>query len=259
MEQPVHCRFTLFLLVVIGLIYLIQALPSSQHPLALSGISTHSQVRMHWTPVKVNLEPKDAVLNSDDHFPFDVDGFTQNKMNPVMTTGGLNQDEAWLVTDRRGNGYFEKNILDGEDVFGDHLGRFKNGYEDLADLYKGELQKDTVGKRYIPLHALPLWEKIWIWFLRLFGLDKHWNASYDLMLLTRDHHLMPASSYLSKVYVDSWDVNELDQKQQNWIRQRAKVEYNNGMVVESADQWFQAGFILTPMTEQKKASPGKKH
>ncbi len=204
-----------------------------------------------FSPVKINLNGQDARLNSDDQFPFDIDGFNANKVSPVKTAGGINTDEAWLVTDRAGNGLFQNGILDGEDVFGDHLGKYRSGYEDLAALYQHQLKTDEKGQRYIPLKPLAWWEKLWLSILRLFGQYKQWDANLDLKLLDRQGKLSPASEVLTKVYVDYKDVSELDKEGLNWIRQRAVVEYTTGKTAQSADQWFQALTLLTPVEEEK--------
>jgi hypothetical protein len=60
-----------------------------------------------------------------------------------------------------------------------------------------------------------------------------------------------AGHVLRKVYVDYQNVNEWDAHRLNWIRQRATVEYVNGTQAQSADQWFQAGLILTPINVHK--------
>ncbi len=208
-----------------------------------------------FSPVKVALDGRNAELNSDNRFAFDVDGFANDlhaslagfgkidspfsNTGIIRTAGGLNGNEAWLATDRSGNGFFKSGILDGEDVFGDHQGRFANGYQDLATLYARQIQVDENGKRYIALEKMNENQKRVIAFVRQMGV-KQFNASYDLKLITRDGQVMDAADVLTKVYIDYENVNEVDAKGQNKIAQRATVEYINGHTALSADQWFKS-------------------
>jgi len=215
------------------------------------------------SPVKLSLNGVSAKLNSDDFFAFDIDGPTA-KMHPIQTTGGVNSNEAWLATDRNRDGFWSKGVMDGRDVFGDHVGQYRSGYDDLAALYKHALQKDASGKRYIPLKKLTFVEKQQANVARLSAAPKQLDPSIDLKLLTRDKKVLFAGDYVDKIYVDYQDVNELDTHKRNWIRQRASVHYVSGQTVTSADQWFQAGFVFTPVDKataqklMKKTTPPRK-
>ncbi len=198
-----------------------------------------------YCPVKVNLAGRDAQINSDDRFMFALSGFT-GKLPWIKTAGGLNMDEAWLMADRERNELFYNTVMDGNDVFGDHAGKFKSGYEDLAELFKADLKTDDHGKKYIPLKQMNWFERFWIWLTRFFGQNTDWNPSYDLKLVTRNHNVYYASDMLAKIYVDYKTVNETDKSKQNWIRQRADVVFHNGIRAQSADQWFQSVMVLSP-------------
>jgi len=212
---------------------------------------TYNIIATFFCPVKVSLNGLDAQVNSSNHFFVSLNGLNHQKDKPyvIQTAGGLNTNEAWLAVDRESNGFFRGPVTDGNDLFGDHLGKYKTGYEDLANMFKAELKKDSHGKSYIPLRHLSWWECLWIWLTRLFGFNKNWNASYDLKLITVDHKVIDASQVLSQVYVNYTNVSEWDSLHKNVIRQRAMVQYTNGKTAQSADQWYQAGMMLTPMTE----------
>src|SRR5262249_20285220 len=154
-----------------------------------------------FSPVKVQLTGENAAINSNDHFWFSLGGFN-SPIPPTQTTGGLNTREAWLAVDRENNGFYRGQVLDGNDIFGDHMGKYKSGYEDLADVFKANLKTDAQGKRYIPLKPMSFWQRLWIWFTRLFWFNKEWNPSCDLKLLTRNHKVLNASDFFSKIYVD---------------------------------------------------------
>ena len=143
-----------------------------------------------------------------------------------------------LALDRQNNGFFHNNVLDGEDIFGDHLGKFPSGYEDLAETFKTYISIDEKGQRYIKLENPSWWQASWVYLQRLMGQNTAPIPSYDLKLLTRDQKTINAASLFKKIYVDYWDVNELDPELTNWIRQRSYVQHINGKYQQSADQWF---------------------
>ncbi len=198
-----------------------------------------------FSPVKIHLHQQDASLNSNDHFQVDPDGFKNTTISPIVTTGGLNPNEAWLVADRNGDGYFKKGVLDGADLFGDHLGRFTSGYEDLSHRYATYLKTDEKGRRYLDLEQITAWQRL----NRLLSYKKPHPS--ELRLLTRDKRLFPAYKVLKRIYVDYDPVFESDENGSNQIRQRAMVVYQNGVTGQSADQWFKA---LQPNPAEQVAS-----
>lgn len=180
-----------------------------------------------YSPIKISLAPRDAQLNSSQSLLFDIDGPSQSA-RPFTTSGGLNPTETWLATDRDGDGFWHHGALDGRDVYGDHLGAFSSGYEDLASRYTNDIKTDAQGKRYIALQKLTAYQK-----RRALA-----DPSHDLKLITADQKILYASDYVSRIYVDYDVVNEVDALQQNRIGQRAGVQYWNGETYSSADQWF---------------------
>jgi hypothetical protein len=194
-----------------------------------------------YSPIKVALDENHAQLNSDHSFWVDLDGLKASKLPPIKTTGGLNMNEAWLVYDRDNNGLFSKDgELDGNDVFGDHMGRYKSGYEDLFSAFKSSVEVDEAGQKYIALNDLNWFEHTWISAGRFFGWDKTPNPSYDLHLLTLGKQTLPASKLVKRIYTDYKDVKEEDSAKENAILQRGKITYASGKSTESADMWFSA-------------------
>jgi hypothetical protein len=172
------------------------------------------------SPIKIALDGKDAQLDSAHGFQLDPDGFGQGK-GPVMTSGGLNPNEAWLVRDKEGNGLTRNGVVDGNDVYGDHDGKFNNGYQELARDYRSELKTDpATGRRYIDLT------------------DPNSRAAKELKLLDSSGRQIPASSVLTRIDVDVTRVNETDATGLNQIRERAAVTYLGGHTAFSADQWY---------------------
>jgi type II secretory pathway pseudopilin PulG len=190
------------------------------------------------TPVKLHMGMNNVAVNDDDHFLMDIDGFTENNTAPIMTPGGLNANEAWLILDRNHNGTWQNNALDNDDLFGDHLGRVKNGYVDLEKTFAHEIKTDAKGNKYIDLRDYNVFGQLQIQFSRTFLGDTVPYAAYDLQLLTRDRRLVPARESVDKIYVTYWDVQEYDKSGLNAIFQRAWVHYKNGSFKTSGDEYY---------------------
>lgn len=174
---------------------------------------------MH-SPIKIALDGKDAQLDSTHGFALAADGFGQGK-GAVQTSGGLNPNEAWLMRDRAGDGLTKNGVVDGNDVYGDHDGKFANGYQQLARDYQGELKTDpATGHRYLDLT------------------DPNSRAAKELKLMDASGKSVPASSLLNRIDVDAVGANERDASGSNQIRQRASVTYKDGHTAMSADQWY---------------------
>lgn len=172
------------------------------------------------SPIKIALDGKDARLDSAHGFQIDADGFGEGQ-GAVKTSGGLNPNEAWLVRDKGGDGITRNGVVDGDDVYGDHDGQFKNGYQELAHDYQSELKTDpATGHRYIDLT------------------DPNSRAAKELKLLDASGRQVPASSVLTRIDVDAADVKETDATGRNQIRERASVTYLDGHTASSADQWY---------------------
>lgn len=172
------------------------------------------------SPIKIALDGKDAQLDSAHGFALDADGFGHGQ-GAVQTSGGLNPNEAWLVRDRAGDGLTKNGVVDGNDVYGDHDGKFSDGYAQLARDFKGELKTDpATGHRYLDLT------------------DPNSRAAKELKLLDASGKSVPASSLLNRIDVDAVGANERDASGSNQIRQRASVTYKDGHTAMSADQWY---------------------
>ncbi|HVE87859.1 MAG TPA: hypothetical protein VND93_33605 [Myxococcales bacterium] len=175
------------------------------------------------SPIKIALDGKDARLDSTHGFQLDADGFGRGQ-GAVSTSGGLNPNEAWLVRDKAGDGVTRNGVVDGNDVYGDHNGQFKDGYQELARDYQGELKTDpATGHRYIDLT------------------DPNSRAAKELKLLDASGRQVPASSVLTRIDVDAAGVKETDATGRNQIRERAQVTYRDGHTATSADQWYAFG------------------
>jgi len=171
------------------------------------------------SPIKIALDGKDAKLDSKHGFSIDLNGFKE-KGGVQKTSGGLNANEAWLVRDRAGDGIVKNGVVDGDDVYGDHNGVRKDGYDDLARDFASEIKTDAkTGKRYIDLTAPGS------------------KAATELKLLDASGQLRPARDVLNRIEVDGAAANERDAKG-NVITARAGVTFKDGHVATSADQWF---------------------
>jgi hypothetical protein len=181
------------------------------------------------SPIKIALDGKDAKLNSTNGFKIDLNGFDE-KGGETTTSGGLNANEAWLVRDRAGDGIMKNGVVDGDDVYGDHNGARKDGYDDLARDFASELKTDPkTGKRYLDLS------------------DPKSRAGKELQLLDAQGNLRPARDVLTRIDVEGTAVNERDGKG-NVITARSNVTYKDGHTASSADQWYS-----TPATNTRRA------
>lgn len=167
-------------------------------------------------PLKITLDGTDAKVNITDHSKIRLDDGRE-----VTMSGGLNDNEAWLVKDRNGDGTSMNNgVIDGKEIFGDHLGKFKNAYDELAHEYAAELKTDEQGRKYIDLA------------------DPNSVAGKELKLMDKAGNMYHAADKLQKLYV-TWDeVNIEGGDGMTSLRQQALVQYNDGKVAKSADQWF---------------------
>ncbi|MEB3205608.1 MAG: hypothetical protein VKP57_13030 [Candidatus Sericytochromatia bacterium] len=167
-------------------------------------------------PLKITLDGTDAKVNTTDNSQIRLDDGRE-----VTMSGGLNDNEAWLVKDRNGDGTSKNNgVIDGNEIFGDHLGKFKNAYDELAHEYAAELKTDEQGRKYIDLA------------------DPNSVAAKELKLMDKAGNYIHAADKLQKLYV-TWDeVNIQAGDGQTSLRQQALVQYNDGKVAKSADQWF---------------------
>jgi len=173
------------------------------------------------SPIKIALDGKDAQLNSTNGFAIDLNGFKE-KGGQTTTSGGLNANEAWLVRDKDGDGIKKNDVVDGNDVYGDHNGKYTDGYNQLARDFASEIKTDANGKRYIDLT------------------DPNSRAGKELQLLDGQGNLRPAKDVLTRIDVDEMDKaakNETDGKG-NVITGRSNVTYKDGHTATSADQWF---------------------
>jgi len=144
------------------------------------------------------------------------------------TSGGLGANEAWLVRDKAGDGIKNKDgVVDGNDVYGDQNGQFKDGYAQLLKDYANDpssVKTDPkTGKKYIDLT------------------DPRGRAYNELQLLDGAGNLQPARNLLTRIDVDAQAGSAADlagDGKGNLISARADVHYKNGRVATSADQWY---------------------
>jgi hypothetical protein len=173
------------------------------------------QNQSNYDPLKITLDGTDAKLNTTDHTKIRMEDGTVKEMS-----GGLNDNEAWLVKDRDGLGVKKDGVVDGEDVFGDHMGKFKNAYDQLAQEYAGELKTDAQGNKYIDLK------------------DPNSVAAKELKLMDKGGNLYTASEKLNKIYVSYAEVNKTSSDGLTAIKQEGLVEYKDNHTAKSVDQWF---------------------
>jgi hypothetical protein len=169
----------------------------------------------HHDPLKITLDGTDARLNTTDHVQIRMEDGTVKTMS-----GGLNANEAWLVKDRDGLGVTKNGVVDGEDVFGDHLGQFKNAYDQLANEYASEVKTDANGQRYLDLS------------------DPTSAAAKELKLMDRAGKLVPAAEKLNKIYLTHDEVNKTSGDGKTAIKQEGLVEYTDRHTAKAVDQWF---------------------
>ena len=183
------------------------------------------------SPIKINLKGENAQIDGKNGFNIDLNGFADKsgKNGGVQkTSGGLGANEAWLVRDKAGDGIKNKDgVVDGNDVYGDQNGQFKDGYAQLLKDYANDpssVKTDPkTGKKYIDLT------------------DPRGRAYNELQLLDGAGNLQPARNLLTRIDVDAQAGSAADlagDGKGNLISARADVHYKNGRVATSADQWY---------------------
>ena len=195
------------------------------------------------SPVKVNLNGKNAALNSDRSMQFSMTN-PDGSQSIITTYGSLNKDEAWLMIDANGNGLIHNGIVDGDDLFTDHNGSKENGYHDLAVILGSFIKQDESGRNFIPLRKLSDAEKnAEIEAAKGRGNKKAGalraiDPSFDLKLLDSNNNELYASDYFDRIYTDYVNVSESDAEHHNIILERSVVRTLQGQNLLSADQWF---------------------
>ena len=191
------------------------------------------------SPVKIGLDKKDAIVTDNGSFKLIRNGINSPTAQIMLTSGGLNPNEAWLA-------YFENNkvvaykngALNESVLFGDHGGVYPNGYENLKNIFPNFVQKDNKGIEYIELKPLSWWQKLWNWVLSLFGIQADITPYDTLKLITADHHIIPAYKVISRINVTYYKVKEVSPSGANTIDQRSTVYYQDGGHAESGDMWY---------------------
>jgi hypothetical protein len=173
------------------------------------------QSQSNYDPLKITLDGTDAKLNTTDHVQIRMEDGTVKTMS-----GGLNDNEAWLVKDRDGLGVAKNGVVDGEDVFGDHMGQFQNAYDQLAHEYAGELKTDAQGNKYIDLT------------------DPNSQAAKELKLMDKGGNLYTAADKLNKIYVSYAEVDKTSADGKTAIKQEGLVEFTDKHTAKAVDQWF---------------------
>jgi len=215
----------------------------TQCPASFFRIMEHNVI----SPLKVNLNGGDAKLNSDRPMTFSMNN--NGTKSTVTTSGSLNDNEAWLMVDRLGDGLVQNGIIDGNDFFSDHNGSSENGYKDLAATFGGFIKKDEKGNNYIELHKLSDAEKKQFMEQsnarkdKRLGAEMQVNPSFDLRLLNSNNQELYASEYFDRIYVDYIKTSKTDKEHKNYILQKALVRNVNGKYRFSADQWFEPSEI----------------
>jgi Flp pilus assembly protein TadG len=195
------------------------------------------------SPLKVNINGGNAVLNSDRPMTFSL---SHRKGGTTLhhTTGSLNPGEAWLMIDRRGNGLVHDGVVDGDDLFTDHDGAKKDAYEDLATTFASSLKKDEYGRTYIPLHVIEKKKRAKEQQAhearadKRAGKERELDPSIDLKLLDSNNNVLLASDYFDRIYVDHKNVAVSDAAAKNYILATSIVRDLHGELHQSVDQWF---------------------
>lgn len=185
-----------------------QPLPTPQGPVQVTQQSNYD-------PLKITLDGTDATLNTTDHSKIQMEDGKVHVMS-----GGLNDNEAWLVKDQDADGLRHNGVIDGRDVIGDHGGKYKDAYDQLAHEYAGELKTDASGRKYIDLA------------------DPNSKAAKELKLMDKAGNIIDASSKLTALYVTHAEVNKVSSDGLTSIKQEGLVEYKDGHTAKAADQWF---------------------
>jgi len=165
-------------------------------------------------PLKISLDGTDARVNGTDH-----ELIRKDDGSLMRTAGGLNANEAWLTQDRDGDGSVHGGVVDGKELIGDHGGRFKNGYDQLAHDYADEIKVDAQGRKYLDTTS--------------------GRAASELKLSRQDGTSQPASAVIKKLYLDYQEVNQASADGKTAIRQAGDVEYLDGHRAKAGDEWTQ--------------------
>jgi len=196
-----------------------------------------------WSPLKVNLAGGDAKLNSSNPTTFLLT-LQNGHILEGHGTGGLNDDEGWLMVKRSKDPFVLSNgMLNANDWFGDRDHRSLNGYTDLAETFGAFVFRDESGQRYIPLHALMDAEKNQMAAEAEASNDiKITNPSFDLRIVDAANQEHFASDYFDRIYVDYRSVVEGDgpdgKSGDNMILERGMVHTLDGENHGAVDQWF---------------------
>ena len=207
---------------------------------SVKAISCPLTIKIHAfsSPLKVNILGKDAAINSDHSVKFNM---TQSNGNKKLYTtyGSLNQDEAWLMIDKKGDGLVKDGIIDGDDFFTDHEGLKNDAYHDLAVTFAPFIKKDEKGHSYISLRKLSSFEKSSdVNIGKKSGTVRAIDPSFDLKLLDVNNNVLYASDYFDRIYVDYINTNISDKDMHNLILAVAPVRTLDGKYHLSVDQWF---------------------
>jgi hypothetical protein len=187
----------------------------------------------------VNLTNQDAVMNSTTSTTF-VLTLKDGRILQGNVTGGLNENEGWLMVHRTTSPLIDKSgTLSADNWFGDRDQRSLNAYTDLAETFPTAIVKDEYGQRYIPLKKLTDAEK-----KRLLKAPAHkiTNPSADLRILNAKGEELFASDYFDRIYVDYTPTVEGDapdgKSGNNLILERGLVHTLTGQFHGAVDQWF---------------------
>jgi hypothetical protein len=188
------------------------------------------------TPLKVNLANKDATLNSTQETSFTLT-LADGRILESTVTGGLNEDEGWLMAHRKAGGLIKNGALNADNWFGDRDHRSLNAYTDLAETFAKFVEKDEFNQRFIPLKKLTDKQKKAKLKPGIFT-----NPSFDLRLLTAQGEEKFASDYFTRLYVDYIPTVEGDGPDgvsgNNLILERAIAKTIRGEFHGTVDQWF---------------------
>ena len=174
-------------------------------------------------------------------------------------TGSLNEDEAWLMIDRDGRGFFVDGFLNGDDWFGDHNNRYASGFEDLAATFSDFIQTDEKGEQYLPLPKLSDKQKEDILRKRENSKKVTMIPSLDLQLLDANNGVHYASDYFDRIYVGYDSISDVDKQSKNLILQRGKVRLAdfNDEYRTVVDQWNVTD--MPTVISRKTSTPSRSH
>ena len=231
----------------------IQSLSGMQNCTGLLVFTTGS------SPLKVSLAGKDARMNSTREMGYRLtnrDGSTFEG----YATGSLNEDEAWLMINRDGRGFFVDGFLNGDNWFGDHDRRYSTGFEDLAMTFRDFVKTDENGDKYLPLPKLSDKQKTDILHKRQKDKKVTMLPSLDLQLLDVNNGVHYASDYFDRIYVGYDTLSEADEKAKNFILQRSKVRLTgvDNEYRAVVDQWNVTD-MPTLVKSRKISTPSRSH